>query len=128
MQTHPHLVTKVAAVVALLCGNEPRGMQCNYDSKFCKLCECRQNDTLEHILFWCSSLADIRETRYMKLLQCMPLGMRASYDEMIVNDKIVFLLSGMQAEFECVMTGIVEFIYEMYRERKRIYSEKLAIM
>ena len=127
-QSHPHLVTKIAAVVALLCGNEPRGMQCNFDSKFCRLCECREKDDIEHILFRCSTLAVIRQDYYRKLIHSMPQGMRCSYEDMDVNNKIVFILSGMLTEFDDVMTHIVVFIYEMYRERKRRYSMILPIM
>ena len=64
--------------------------------KICQVLKKTISDYLfEDVILWS------RESKlpYMKLVQCMPLGMRASYDEMIVSYRIVFLLSGVQAEF-----------------------------
>ena len=47
----PNLTNRVSGVLAVLQVGQPRGMQCNFDSKACKLCDTAPRDNAQHVLF-----------------------------------------------------------------------------
>ena len=53
---------KVAAVLAILMGGQPSGLQRNYGRGSCKLCNIHGAETIEHILFECCILESYRTT------------------------------------------------------------------
>ena len=58
----------------------------------------------------------------------MPLAMRESYDKMIINDKLTFLLSCLNSvyssEWETLYCNILSFVYAMYNCRYNMYQSK----
>ena len=54
-------VNKISAVMAVLMGNQPKGLQCNFNNKLCRLCSVRDIDSAKHIIFTCDSLREHRD-------------------------------------------------------------------
>ena len=126
----PCLVNKISAVMAILMGNQPRGLQCNFNNKLCRLCSLRDLDSAKHILFTCDSLGEYRNLKLNEIYYLMPIGMQNSFNELSTEQKLVFFLSGMQCdvlidEWTTVMIKICEFVYEIYRLRKTKYDMML---
>lgn len=122
VQHHPNILTQAASVVALLMNNQPRGLQCNHESDICQLCIDRTVDSSEHILFHCDSLDTVRQCVYPELLNVMPNAMRDCFETMTSDRKLSFILTGMNSEFYDIMKCIANFVYALYKERKRMYD------
>ena len=56
----PNLTNLVSGVLAVFQGGQPRGMQCSFDGKACKLCDTAQRDNAQHVLFVCPGLDTVR--------------------------------------------------------------------
>ena len=84
-------------------------------------------DTAQHILFECSALTDVRHVYLSKLKFTMPFAMKNDFVNMNNRAKLFFILSGLDCDFctewICIYRAIALFIHEMYRRRKRIYSD-----
>ena len=57
----------------------------------------------------------------------MPNGMKTSYNNMCLEQKLVLILSGLNCdilieEWASVMINICEYVYEVYRLRKKYYD------
>ena len=121
----PHLLRKISSVVALLCGTQPKSLQCF--QTMCKLCQSRQPDSIEHTLFVCESLKSTRIDHLRKISASMPIAMNNEFSNMTPHRKVVFLLSGLSAaytwEWTAIYSNIANFVYEMYRERFKYYEQ-----
>ena len=84
-------------------------------------------DTAQHVLFECSALIDLRLEYLNKLKYTMPLAMKNEFLNMNNREKLYFILSGLECDFctewICIYRAIALFVHEMYRRRKRIYSD-----
>ena len=133
VQVHPHTFKKISAVMSVLMGNEPKGLQCFRVHNLCGLCSLRETDSSEHILFRCEALAELRNTKLNELYSIMPSGMISSIYEMSDAERLVLLLSGLHCttlveEWIPIMTGISSFVYTLYEMRMKLYDrEKLNI-
>ena len=115
-QACPYLRRQISAVLAVLMGGQPRGMQCNFSSSICSLCSGRESDSAGHILFQCEGLRDIREYWWNKFIESMPLAMVSSISAMVQREKLCFILSGLKCErihpaWSEVMVNISKFVY-----------------
>ena len=122
VQMYPHFMPKVSAVVSVIMNNQPRSMQCNFDSDICQLCVFRSIDSQSHILFHCEALHTIRQTYMSRLINSMPPAMVDSFNNLSMNEKLVFMLTGTDVEFYDVMKNVANFVYALYQDRKRMYD------
>ena len=125
------MTRKIAAVLAVLMGGQPRGLQCNVGKKLCGICSIRDRDCADHVLFRCSEMVDIREKKWTQVVNSMPPGMAACVEAMVNdNEKTKFVLSGLRCdylieEWGLILVNISEFVYAMYKNRKLIYDATL---
>ena len=122
VQSYPTYLKKAAAVVAVLMGGQPKGLQCNFNSDTCKLCTDHALDNPTHVLFDCKALEEDREVMSSLLLQSMPHAMSTSYVELSINRKLRFLLAG-APDFYDVMKAISSYVYFLYESRKSMYDD-----
>ena len=86
---------RISAVVAVLTGCQPKGLQCNIGRTFCNICDKRAIDNSLHVLLKCDALNVLREACMNSILQSMPDNMKTSYSRLTDAEKIVFMLSGL---------------------------------
>ena len=122
----PYLSRQVAAVMSVLQGGQPRGMQRNFDKNRCLLCDTRENDTPQHILFECVDLSEVRQSMWPKVINCMPSGMASDVSAMRTGEITTFIISGLRGKFIIEWVDVYEnmarFIYTMYKERSNKYE------
>ena len=126
-QKRPYLIYKIAAVLAVCMGNQPKGLQCNFHSKLCYLCDQRQPDSPKHVLFECDSFSLFRLSKLKQIIECMPEGMKTSFINISIDERVTLLLSGLQCEvfieeWSALMVEICDYVYEIYRQRKIKYD------
>ena len=124
---YPSLYNQVSSVVAVMLGTQPTKLLCNLGSKLCQLCSNRSADKAEHILFQCEALSQIRHEHINKLMSAMPQAMKTEFRSMTLDDKTIFILSGLKSEY-CpewcaIYRAIIKFVYEIYTKRKQMYIE-----
>ena len=122
VQSQPTYFRKAAAVVSVLMGGQPKGLQCNFDSDFCQLCNDRLYDNPVHILFVCTSLHDDRNALNVLLLQSMHCHMMQSFTNLPNVEKLKFLLSGTSKELYSVMRCTANYVFGIYKKRKELYD------
>ena len=78
------------------------------------------------ILFGCPELGATRYCLPNNITEAMPDGMRDSFSEMIVENKLIFLLSAMHCcytkDWGNLYRSIVIFVDKMYSERSAKYK------
>ena len=72
----------ISAVVAVLTGCQPKGLQCNIGRTFCNICDKRAIDNSLHVLLKCDALNVLREACMNSILQSMPDNMKTSYSQL----------------------------------------------
>ena len=121
---HPHMCKRVSAVVAVMCGTQPKGMQCI--AKICALCPHRQTDNPEHVLFGCEALSTTRNTHTLKMTLKMPYAMKIEFENMPPPEKVTFLVSGFRCgytrEWADIYVEAAHYVYNMYKERHNKYN------
>ena len=122
VQANPTYFRKAAAVVSVLMGGQPKGLQCNFDNVLCQLCTDRVGDNSYHILFDCTALCEDRNAVLLSLNQSMPAAMLQCYSRLSKYEKMKFLLSGMPNEFAQVMKCIANYVFVLYQKRKELYD------
>ena len=125
LKGHPSLHRKVSAVMSVLLGSQPKGIQNNIGMSMCNLCDKRQPDDATHVLFACDGLTPVRALHWRHVLSTMPPAMAREMDA-ATNDKITTLiLSGLGgsyiAEWRDTYIAIASFVWHMYRERHQLY-------
>lgn len=90
----PNMMRKVASVMALLMGGQPRALQRNIEGRRCRICETLENDDSVHVLFICSSLHKIRGPSWKKIVETMPTAMARDIDSLSYRNRLSCLLSG----------------------------------
>ena len=122
----PHLSKKISSLMSVVMGSEPIKLHCNFDSKYCGLCQSRTIESVLHILFGCKELGVVRFSLLNNIIESMPDAMRDSFCNMIAEDKVIFLLSAMHCkytkEWSNLYRNIVIFVDEMYNERSVKYK------
>ena len=127
-RVRPYLTYKISAVLAICMGNQPRGLQCNFNRKLCYLCHQRQLDSPKHILFQCDAFEIFRISKLNKIIGKMPDAMKESFRHSSQENKVILFLSGLNCdsyidEWSDVMAEICEFVFEIYRQRKNRYDD-----
>ena len=90
----PNLTNLVSGVLAVLQGGQPRGMQCNFDSKACKLCDTAQRDNAQHVLFVCPGLDTVRFRAWDSVIRSMPDLLVVELRNSNIKTKWEIILSG----------------------------------
>ena len=127
IQLNLYLFKYVSAVMALLMGKQPKGMQCFFKSKFCELCNDRLLDGPSHILFACCALERDRQILLASLWCHMPQAMKQDFRNMLDNDKTAFILAALRCnviieDWSPILIAISKYVYHMYKVRKRIFE------
>ena len=122
VQSFPTYHRKAAAVVSILMGGQPKGLQCNFASTLCRLCISRECDDPIHTLFVCDALQEERNIIAQPLINSMPQPMLASYCDLSNEGKLRFFVSGVAKEYSSVMKCIADYIFALYQKRKLIYD------
>ena len=102
-------------------------LQCFRSHRICDLCDLREADSSEHILFRCEALSISRHNKLTEMYSIMPNGMVSSISDMTDTDKLLFLLSGLRCntlieEWIPILLSISSFVYTLYEERKKLYE------
>ena len=122
----PHLSNKVSSLMSVLMGSEPIKLRCNFDSEYCGLCRSRTIESVVHILFGCPELGAERFQLLDSIINSMPFAMKDSFYNMIVEEKLIFLLSAMHCkytkEWDNLYKSIVIFVDKMYYVRNVKYK------
>ena len=92
---NPCKLKQVSAAVALLLGAQPKGLQHNFGGHSCMLCGLYVNESSVHILFECNLMNEKRDHWLNTIRLLMPTAMVIGFDEMSVQSKCEFLLSGL---------------------------------
>ena len=58
----------------------------------------------------------------LRLINSMPPAMVESFNNLSMNEKLVFMLTGTDVEFYDVMRNVANFVYMLYKDRKRMYD------
>ena len=131
VQISPHLIRQVSAVVAILNGSQPGGMQCNLGKKLCGLCADRETETPAHILFKCKSLSENRQHLLAKIYASMPPGMATDFSIETDENRTTLFLSAFKCKYAIsewfpIMVNVSSFVYNMYRRRSVLYGELVS--
>ena len=122
-----NLVKETSAVMAVLLGGQPRGMQINIEQSRCNLCSQNENETNIHVLLKCTRLNLERTSLLRELKTSMPTAMAEDVNSMLPSQVCMFLLSGMNSQFIPEWINIYEkickFVYNMYKTRRKLYDD-----
>ena len=124
----PELFRSASCVVSLMCGTQPNGYGANFGSrKRCQICDDFSVETMEHIVFSCNALRDIRYRLLYDLMDSMPAAMKTSFSELSCKSKLEFIISGLGSEtyipeWQGVYANACSFIHGLYRERAAMYK------
>ena len=122
----PGHMRKVAGVLSVMMGGQPKGLQRNFNSKKCKLCQGYDSEDLEHILLKCPRLSEIRTAVTTNLLDSMPPAMTLEFESFNNRERLKYLFSGfggqLISEWLPLYSATVEFVYQVYRERASAYD------
>ena len=122
-QNNPRYVKKVSAVVALLCGTQPKQLQRNLEShkSKCLLCNSICKDDLHHVIVDCPKMIQNIETFWRDIYDKMPLAMSRDIKNMNRQKSIDFLISGLGGkyvkEWDPIYANIVTHIWNIYEKR-----------
>ena len=123
---HPHMTRKVSAVVSVLCGVQPKGMQFNFNGSPCGICGEHAREDAGHVLFDCAALAGARRVRWERLLASVPPPMAQDLDEMLTTERTELMLSGPGklyiADWGHIYVAFAEYVYGMYMQRCDMYN------
>ena len=117
-----------SCVVSLLCGTQPKGYGANYGhNQRCKLCGSYETETIQHVVFECDGLENIRGPNMQRLCDAMPNAMRNSYGDLTNLEKLDFLLSGLgcdryENQWREIYVSISKLILDLYRHRAFLYK------
>ena len=124
---NPRLVKKAACLMAVLCGGQPVKMQCNFESRMCKLCDMRARDDAEHNIMICPRFAPKRKLIMDVISTSMPPAMQDAFAQYNNATKLTFLLSGLGVDFtpewHDTYKGVLMLVFELYKQRKELYDE-----
>ena len=119
---YPKYARQVSAVVAIMCGSQPKNMYIY--SRYCTLCAQRLPENTQHVLLECEALSHLREIHIRKIKEVMPIAMRAQMENMTHSDTMCFLISGLKCNFVDewgpIYESIASFVFAMYSKRKSI--------
>ena len=121
------LINKISCVLSLLIGGQPPGLQRNFNSSRCGLCQnSMEKEDPCHVLFSCPALEGQRNRTWQRVLQSMPPAMVRQQLGVSNREKTEFLLSCLNntvtTEWHEIYMNIIVFIHDIYKERARLYD------
>ena len=126
------MTLKASAVLALLMGTQPKGMQIHFSKgrAVCCLCSAHVIENAAHILMECLELDSVRAPSWRQVLASMPPAMARDMEQSSSERRTKFLLSGLAGvrytmEWNTIYAQIAGFVYSMYDARVKIYDTKL---
>mgnify|MGYP005733333309 CR=1 FL=1 len=126
VQHNPRYFKPVSALLAVLCGSQPKYYMCNFNDNKCMLCYDLNNDSPQHIIFECDRLKLCREYHVKRIKFVMPHAMKCEFECMNNYDKMCFLLSAMNCDFNLEWNILYEFIslfvFDIFKTRKAFYD------
>ena len=123
----------VSCVVSLICRSQPNGLGANFgkDAR-CQICSSYETETIEHVLFMCETLSNVRTQYLDELRHVMPTAMWKDFHEMTTKLKLKYLLSGLNSryirEWQDVLLCISKFVFDMYKVRSDCYNRLTHII
>ena len=128
----PNMNIYVRSLMAVLMGGQPLGLQCNFNSKMCKLCTYGNLENPAHVLFACSALQDTRDNTWARLLQVMPDAMSIGIENCNNDEKInqIFTCYGGSyiSEWNEIYAQTAKMVYKMYHARYESYTNLNLIL
>ena len=100
----PSFMPIVSSVMALLMGEQPRGMQQNIGQARCRICQTGP-DKPYHVLFECKALDNKWSLILSCIVCCMPSGMTQDFQKMNNEHKASFLISCLQCSYVMWLAG-----------------------
>ena len=124
----PHLTRYVSSVIALLLGSQPRGLQRNFQNNLCNVCNARCLDTIEHVLFQCHCLKQLRRTWLYTIVSCMPRAMALDFLKLSYKEATELILNGLKCskyvpEWIDILANICKFVHFMYKRRAELLDD-----
>ena len=117
---------KVAAILSILMGGQPSGLQRNYRRTQCKLCHGFAAETNEHIILECTSLQKYRHSLWNSVISSMNEVLKLDMISRGNKDKVCLMLSCYKetyvAEWNDLYKSTANFIYTMYVRRAEAYD------
>ena len=127
LNNHPHMYVFVGAILSIMCGSQPIGLQTNFQSKLCKLCVENVRDSPAHILFQCPSLQNTRESLWAGLAGAMPSAMRSDIETKGIDERANIIITcfggSFVPEWSSIYTHTVMFVYHLYKSRYYKYAD-----
>ena len=123
---YPRKLKQVSCVVAVFLGAQPKGLQNNFGGYICCMCEGREYESPEHILFRCQRFTEARDRCLSNINSLMPVAMRNEFMNLGLWDKCKFILPGLHntyvGEWHALYGAIADFVWKMYRLRNVCYN------
>lgn len=123
---YPSYTIRAAAVVSLLCGVEPRGLQYNFKCNRCLICDDHTQSSPTHVLFMCRTLSDIRDAKWDTVINTMPIAMQREIFLMSSDERTNFITSCLGncfiPEWQAIYKSIADFIWSLYVKRDKLYK------
>ena len=131
LDNHPYMYSPVSSVMAVLHGGQPKGIQCNFQSKYCQLCTLRARESPAHVLFECPALQETRHSTWPRLLRTMPTAMSESIQAISNDEKVRQIIScyggSYIPDWNEIYTSTAQMVQKMYITRHALYSSNAAI-
>ena len=111
--------------MGVLMGGQPSGKQI-FDGMSCKLCDKRVIDDPMHIILKCDALQLVRANSLDKLKEVMPQAMWLSFNVLMDEDKLSFIISAFNCDFtpewQDIYIEVAKWIYITYKLRNELYD------
>ena len=98
-------------------------------NKSCSWCPGPVVETAAHLLFECERFDEFRQRKWQAVTDSMPHAMVDCVGSLNASDKLKFILSGFngckyEQEWENIFEAVIDFIYEIYKQRRMISSDE----
>ena len=127
---NPSMYLYVTVAMSILLGGQPKGIQCNFESDYCRLCANYMKESPTHVLFECPALQETRDSTWPGLLQSMPNAMSESMTSSNNEERTKQMLScygGHIPEWNHIYSNTAKMVYLMYKQRHSIYTSNAII-
>ena len=123
----PYACRRVASVMSLLQGCQPRGIMRNMQGRCCRICEDASLDGPVHILFECRALHPTSMIKWDEILRAMPTQMARDIELKSSREKTAFIISGLRSnayitEWRQVYLSVASMIHHIYKARAALYD------
>ena len=123
---NPRMTTPVSSVVSVMMGSQPKSLQCNFNKQTCNLCYGQLRDNAIHVIYECPELEYTRSDAWTKVLASMPSAMANQIDTFSAQNKLLYILSGLQGpyarEWDDIYRNIARLVHRMYLTRYQLYN------